>query len=131
VEIGNAVGGLHIGYAIREYAMSAPNMPLRTCWQWHSTGRYKLLAILGPFISSLGFILHFLEWHGRTSLAELMYIIPGGFGTAVSQSTTFVQLTAGVGAKDFAIAGCSLYLSKNMGIAVGPTIMTAVLQSAL
>jgi hypothetical protein len=72
-----------------------------------------------------------LEWHGQTSLAELMYIIPGGFGTGVSQSTTFIQLTAGVEASDIAVAGTSLYLSQNIGMVAGLSTMTAVLQGTL
>jgi hypothetical protein len=60
-----------------------------------------------------------------------MYIIPGGFGTAVSQSTTFIQLTAGIKAEDIAVAGTSLYLSQNMRTAAGPSPMIMVLQSGL
>jgi hypothetical protein len=60
-----------------------------------------------------------------------MYIIPGGFGTAVSQSTTFIQLTAGVEVSDIAVAGTSLYLSQNIGMVAGLSVMTTVLQGTL
>ena len=72
-----------------------------------------------------------LKWHGQTSFAELMYIIPGGFGAGVSGSTTFIQLTAGVGASDIAVAGTSHYLTQNLGMVAGLSAMTTILQGTL
>ena len=72
-----------------------------------------------------------LRWHGKTNLAELMYIIPGGFGTGITQSTTFVQLTAGVKSSEMAMAGTSLYLSQSLGMVSGLSVTASVLQSTL
>jgi Na+/glutamate symporter len=60
-----------------------------------------------------------------------MYIIPGGFGTGITQSTTFVQLTAGVKSSEMAMAAASLYLSQNLGMVSGLSVTTSVLQSTL
>jgi hypothetical protein len=60
-----------------------------------------------------------------------MYIIPGGFGTGITQSTTFVQLTAGVKSSEMAMAFTSLYLSQNLGMVSGLSVTTSVLQSTL
>lgn len=60
-----------------------------------------------------------------------MYIIPGGFGAGVAQTTTFIQLTAGVKASEMAVAGTSLFLSQNIGVTAGLSVIVAVLQTAL
>jgi hypothetical protein len=72
-----------------------------------------------------------LRWNGSTSFWELMYTIPGGIGNGVAQSTTFVQLAAGVKSSEMATAATSLYLSQNLGMISGFSVVTFVLQSSL
>ena len=58
------------------------------------TGRYTRLATLSVLISSLGYLLLLLRWHGHTNWLESLYIIPGGFGTGMAQSALFISLQA-------------------------------------
>lgn len=111
--IGNAFGGLLAGYIIRR------------------TGRYKLVSIIGAISSSTAYFLMIVRWHGHTSLLESLYIIPGGFGNGIALSTSFISLTAGVEPCQVAIASSGLYLSSNIGMVLGLSLASAILQSTL
>ncbi|CZR61827.1 related to multidrug resistance protein [Phialocephala subalpina] len=111
--IGNAFGGLLAGYIIRR------------------TGRYKLISIIGAVSSSTAYFLMMVRWHGHTSLLESLYIIPGGFGNGIALSTSFISLTAGVEPCQVAIASSGLYLSSNIGMVLGLSLASAILQSTL
>ncbi|KUJ07478.1 MFS general substrate transporter [Mollisia scopiformis] len=111
--MGNAFGGLLAGYIIRK------------------TGRYKLISLIGAFASSTSYLLMMLRWHGHTSFLESLYIIPGGFGNGIALSTSFISLTAGVEPCQVAIASSGLYLSSNVGMVLGLSLASAILQSTL
>jgi hypothetical protein len=127
--VGNALGGLLAGFIIRrsvnlKFHLVAELIKFRN-------GRYKYLSIVGPICSLLGFLLLILQWNGRTNLLELMYTLPGGIGNGMAQSTTFVQLAAGVEPSEIAVAGSSLYLCQNLGMISGFSVVSFVLQSTL
>ncbi|CAD6583109.1 MAG: hypothetical protein ASARMPRED_001227 [Alectoria sarmentosa] len=98
---GNAIGGLLSGFIVKR------------------TDSYKLLTLVGTLSSSLCYLLLIFRWRGNTSIWESLYIGPGGFGTGIVLSTTFVALNAGVDETLMAIASTSLYLSVNVGGLVG------------
>jgi ABC-type Fe3+ transport system permease subunit len=72
-----------------------------------------------------------LRWRGHTNLFESLYIIPGGFGTGVALSTTFIGLAAGVEPADIAIAGTGLYQAQNIGVVVGLSVVGSLLRTTL
>ena len=97
----------------------------------HRTGRYKTLILIGPAVSALGYLLLILRWHGRTNIAELMYIVIGEFGNAISQSTGIIGLMAGVDTSDIAVAGTGFAQSQSIGVIIGLTLTMTTLQSSL
>lgn len=72
-----------------------------------------------------------LRWHGHTNIFESLYIIPGGFGTGIALSTTFIGLAAGVEPADVAIAGTGLYQAQNIGVVVGLSVVGSLLRTTL
>jgi hypothetical protein len=72
-----------------------------------------------------------LRWHGHTSFLESLYVIPGGFGNGIALSASFISLTAGVEPCQLAIASSGLYLSSNIGMVVGLSVTTAIMQRTL
>lgn len=95
------------------------------------TASYKSLTIFGLAASSTCYLLLLLTWRGHTNLLESFYIAPGGFGTGVVMSTTFVCLAAGVEESQMAIASTGLYLSVNIGTLMGTSLASSVLQTSL
>ena len=95
------------------------------------TASYKLLTLIGTLSSSICYLLLIFRWRGNTSIWESLYIGPGGFGTGIVLSTTFVALNAGVDETLMAIASTSLYLSVNVGGLVGTSLASNVLQGSL
>jgi MFS family permease len=127
--IGNAVGGLLVGYIIKKYTPLFYMLNPQT--ELHRTGKYKTLSIIGAISSSASYTLMILRWHGHTSFLESLYITPGGFGNGIALSTTFIALTAGIKQSQMAIASSGLYLSSNIGMVSGLSIAAAILQSGL
>ena len=111
--IGNAIGGLASGYII------------------HKTGRYKFLTTFASVFASIGYTLLVIRWHGSTNFAELLYIVPGGFGAGTIQQTTFIHLAASLDQSEIAIAGTSLFLSVNLGVLVGVSLSTSLVHAKL
>lgn len=60
-----------------------------------------------------------------------MYIVPGGFGTGVALSTTFIVLTASVDPSDVAVAAAGLYQAANIGAVVGLSVTDAIIQGSV
>jgi len=72
-----------------------------------------------------------LRWHGHTNVFELLYIVPGGFGTGINLSTSFIGLAASVEPADIAIAGTGLYQAQNIGVVVGLSVVGSLLKTTL
>jgi MFS family permease len=106
--LGNTVGGLLAGFLIQH------------------TGRYKSLTILATVSSSLAYGLLILRWHGNTSWLESLEIVPGGFGTGVAGSATFIAVTSGVEKGEIAMATGGMYLASAIGMVVGIAVSSAV-----
>lgn len=82
-------------------------------------------------ISTIGYILLSVYWHGHTNLWESFYIAPGAFGTGVISSSLFVYLAAGVDESQMAIASSGLYLGQNVGALLGVSLASNVLFNVL
>jgi MFS family permease len=111
--LGNTVGGLFVGYTIQK------------------TGRYKALTILATISSSLSYSLLIFRWHGKTSWLESLDIIPGGFGTGMTMSATFIALTSSVEKKDIAMVTGGMYLASAVGMVVGVAVGSSLQMSSL
>ncbi|KAH7379780.1 major facilitator superfamily domain-containing protein [Cadophora sp. MPI-SDFR-AT-0126] len=106
--LGNTVGGLLSGLYISR------------------TGHYKSLSLLAALSSSLCYLLLIIRWKGETGWWESLEIVPGGFGTGIAFSATFIGLTAGVEKGEMAVATSGLYLCSGLGMVVGVAGASAV-----
>lgn len=113
IVIGNTVGGLFSGIMIKR------------------TKRYKPFMVLAVCLACSGYLLILVRWHGTASFAETLYVVLGGLGIGIIQSTTFVHLAASLDAKDIAIAGTSWFLSQNIGVLVAANLFNFVHQTTL
>lgn len=111
--LGNTIGGLAAGYTIQK------------------TGKYKILTIVAPLLSSITYILMILRWTGQTSWLESMEIIPGGLGTGMAGAATFIALTSSVQREEVAIATGGMYLASSVGMVGGIAVGSAVQQGGL
>ncbi|KAK6337845.1 hypothetical protein TWF696_001324 [Orbilia brochopaga] len=111
--IGNVIGGLLTGISVKR------------------TGRYKLLLVLAGLISMVASTLLILRWNGNTGFWESLYIVPGGFGMGLSQAASFVAMTAGLEKEHYAVATSGLYLSGNIGMVAGVSLVNFVLENAV
>lgn len=108
--VGNTLGGLATGYYIRHNA------------------KYKMPTVVGAFIAAHCHVLTSVRWTGHTTLPEAMYIFPGGIGTGVTHSSTFVAITAVTTNEELAIAGAGLYLCGSLGSLLGVTLASGLLR---
>lgn len=111
--VGNTIGGLTCGAYIKR------------------KGRYKLPTIIAAIIAGLCHTLTSIRWTGNTNLLEALYIFPGGLGTGISHSSTFVAITAGTTDEELAIAGSGLYLCGNLGSLLGVTFGSSVMREVM
>ncbi|KAH6623799.1 major facilitator superfamily domain-containing protein [Chaetomium tenue] len=112
--VGNALGGLISGLLIKR------------------SGRYKTLIILAVTLSSFGYLLLMLRWHGNTNFWESLYIFPSGFGTGIAQSAVFVSLQAVVAdPAHLAPAISFMYLTSTVALTIGLPLSNAVMQAVL
>ncbi|PVH71942.1 MFS general substrate transporter [Cadophora sp. DSE1049] len=106
--LGNTAGGLLSGLYISR------------------TGTYKSLSLLAALSSSLCYLLLIVRWKGETGWWESLEIVPGGFGTGIAFSATFIGLTASVGREKVAVATSGLYLGSGLGMVLGVAGASAV-----
>lgn len=111
--VGNTTGGLLTGAWIKR------------------TGRYKLPTILSTLSAMLAFTLVLLSWRGNTSVAESLFVFPGGLANGIAHSAVFIGLTSGVLEEEVAIAGSGLYLSGSIGAVAGVSGANAIFQFGL
>lgn len=110
--VGNASGGLAVGYWIRK------------------TGLFKWPTVLAPVLSVCCMLLC-LTWDINTTIFQSLFIFPGGFATGMISSSAFVGMAAAVAPEDVAIAGSGMYLFFNVGAIAGASSGAAVYQTAL
>ncbi|KPM42363.1 hypothetical protein AK830_g4238 [Neonectria ditissima] len=111
--LGNTVGGIVSGAVIQR------------------TGRYKGLIMSSAIFSISSYSLMLLRWHGHTSWAESLYVIPGGMGTGIAQSAVFIALQAAIDPADKAAAASALYLTGTIGCIIGLAASSAITQGVL
>lgn len=109
VVIGNTVGGLASGYIIKR------------------TSRYKGLMITAVSLACTCYLLILLRWRtGSTAWYDTMWVILGGLGMGITQSTTFVHLAASLDRSEMAIAGTSWFLAQSVGLLVSANLFNMV-----
>lgn len=84
--------------------------------------------MVGSFIAAQCHALTAARWTGDTNIMEAMYIFPGGLGTGIIHSSTFVAITAGTTEEELAIAGSGLYLCGSLGSLLGATLAASILR---
>ncbi|KAK8041478.1 Vacuolar membrane amino acid uptake transporter fnx2 [Apiospora phragmitis] len=105
---GNAVGAILAGIVIKR------------------TGRYKPLLIFATSASTLSYLLLLLRWHGRTSVWEALYILPGGLGAGIVQTATFIAAQAAIDPAHKAAAMSGNVLLVTIGGMAGMVAVNAV-----
>jgi MFS family permease len=115
--VGNTFGSLMAGYYIKK------------------TGGYKKLTLLASLIACTAYITIILRWHGSIHDWEALEILPGGFGSGVTTTSTFIALTSDMSHENMAVVTSGFYLSSSlgtvMGISIGSSIQRGVLKILL
>ncbi|KAH7327133.1 major facilitator superfamily domain-containing protein [Rhexocercosporidium sp. MPI-PUGE-AT-0058] len=108
--LGNTLGGLLSGLYISR------------------TGQYKPLSLVAALSSSLSYFLLIIRWTANRDInwLESLEIVPGGFGTGIAFSATFIGLGASVGRGEMAMATSGLYLCSGLGMVLGVAGASAV-----
>ncbi|KAH7029823.1 major facilitator superfamily domain-containing protein [Microdochium trichocladiopsis] len=106
--VGNAIGALVAGIVIKR------------------TGRYRQVLILATAVSSVSYLLMLLRWHGQTNVWESLYIFPGGLGTGMVQTATFVAIQATIDPAHKAAAMSGIFLVVTVGVIMGMAGVSAV-----
>ncbi|CZR61052.1 related to multidrug resistance protein fnx1 [Phialocephala subalpina] len=89
---------------------------LLTGWYIKRTGRYKIMILLASLSACTAYITIPLRWHGDTYSWEALEIAPGGFGSGVATTSTFIALIATMSHENLAVATAGFYLASNLGI---------------
>ncbi|KAK8066874.1 Vacuolar membrane amino acid uptake transporter fnx2 [Apiospora hydei] len=105
---GNAIGAIVAGIAIKR------------------TGRYKPVLLFATLSSTLSYLLLLLRWHGHTTVWESLYIFPGGLGTGIVQTATFVAVQAAIDPAHKAAAMSGNFLVVTIGGMAGMVAVNAV-----
>ena len=106
--IGNACGAIIGGLVIKR------------------TGRYKLPLIGATVLSSSAYIVLLLRWHGHTRAWEALEIMPGGMGSGMVQTVSFVAITATIDPSHKAAAISGLFLVTTVASTLGLAAVNAV-----
>lgn len=76
--------------------------------------------------SASSYLLLLLTWHGDTGFWESLFIFPGGFGTGMVQSITFIAVQAAVDPAHKAPALGGIWLTGTVGAIVGLAAVSVV-----
>jgi predicted MFS family arabinose efflux permease len=93
--------------------------------------RYKALMAFANCVGFAGFALLLLRWHGNTHPTEAFYVVLPGVGMGIIQSASFMHLAANVEHHEIAIAGTSWFLAQNVGVLVGASLDTALINAVV
>lgn len=104
---------------------------LLTGWYIKRTGRYKIMILLASLSACTAYITIILRWHGDTYTWEALEIAPGGFGSGVATTSTFIALTAAMSHKNMAVATSGFYLASNLGTVLGVSIGSSIQRGVL
>lgn len=86
---------------------------------------------MGNATGIIGFTLILLRWHGHTNWFEALFVALPGFGMGVIQSSTFIHLAASLDHSEIAIAGTTWFLAQNVGVLVGASFSTTLINHVL
>lgn len=79
----------------------------------------------------VGFSLILARWQGDVQWFDTLYVALPGTGMGILQSTTFIHLAASLGHSEIAIAGASWFLAQNIGVLVGASFSTSIINYVL
>ncbi|KAI9743874.1 MAG: hypothetical protein M1818_002608 [Claussenomyces sp. TS43310] len=111
--LGNAIGALLAGVYIKR------------------SGQYKSITMGGIALAAVFYLVLIFRWHGHITVWESLEILPAGFGTGVTMTTTFIALTSRMPHEKMAVATSGLYLSSNLGMVLGVSISSSIQKFAL
>jgi MFS family permease len=111
--VGNTFGSLMAGYFIQK------------------TGRYKKLILLASLVACAAYITIILRWRGNIYGWEALEISPGGFGSGVTTTSTFIALTSDMSHENMAVVTSGFYLSSNLGTVLGVSISSSIQRGVL
>lgn len=111
--VGNTLGGVVSGAFIKRY------------------GTYKMLTMVAAVITALCHTLRTVRWTGSTKFLESLYIFPGGFGTGIIHSSTFIAVQAATTDEEMAIAFAGSYLFGGFGSVLGITLGGSVMREVM
>jgi fluoride ion exporter CrcB/FEX len=95
------------------------------------TGRYKKLILLASLVACTAYITIILRWRGAIYGWEALEISPGGFGSGVTTTSTFIALTADMSHENMAVVTSGFYLSSNLGTVLGVSISSSIQRGIL
>jgi MFS family permease len=94
-------------------------------------GRYKKLIVLASLIACTAYITIIVGWRGTIYGWEALEISPGGFGSGVTTTSTFIALTADMSHENMAVVTSGFYLSSNLGTVLGVSISSSIQRGML
>ena len=77
------------------------------------------MLVFATLASSISYLLLPLRWHGQTNVWESLYTLPGGLGTGIVQTTTFIGVQAAINPAHKAPAISGIFLVVTIGGMVG------------
>lgn len=128
--MGFSVGAILSGHTIRRfvYALSGQQDILRRVS--HRTKRYKTMSIAALFVSILSYFVIFLRWRAGASLWESLYAFPSGVMQGIILSGQFIGMSLSAPKNRLATAVGAYSLSQQLGLMIGTTACSAILQGA-
>lgn len=94
-------------------------------------GRYKLWCVLAGSIASITYSVLILRWKGNTNIWESLEIFPGGLGTGIALTSTFVVISHALSPKETPMAIGGLFLSISLGSVGSVASVSSIIQQSL
>jgi len=123
----NSVAGAHLIPAFVGNTFGS----LLAGWYIKRTGRYKELSLLASLSACTAYITIILRWHGNIYGWEAVEIGPGGFGSGVCTTASFIALTADMPHEYMAVVTSGFYLASNLGTVLGVSIGSSIQRGVL
>lgn len=93
----------------------------------NSTRRYKTMSIIAIFLTILSFLLIFLTWRDGCTW-ESLFLFLVGFAPGILFSSLFIGMSQSSPKEHMSICVVTYYLCQQLGIIIGPTCGSALVQ---
>ncbi len=118
------------------FRLAGPSLALTVCgvsagFIMSATGRLKWLIVLGSFCMLLGATCLASMWDGIPTWLATIFLIPTSVGQGLSFPACSIGVLATSTQEDQAVMSSTLSLWRNLGIVMGVSISSLVLQNAL